>query len=958
MASQADANADGGLCPNDRRSASASEDADVSSSSSSEPNIEISAEVEVEHGEEVGEEDWDDWVHVDRHDWWRIPVHAAPWAYRRARAWTEQGVRLPVHPKPPLSLLELGVVEPVREPERGGSGEEGGGGGCQTGFGDGCEVGEDIVVERGDTERDKENVNEHSTTILPPPAPLTPTALTSTPALTLSPALPGVLAAESAIRHYEVDAGIAFPFDPLWDAYARSRPYRPHLALSTPQHAWRATVDALLGGVLSRLPYDPLDPRNWHREEMAGSPSTASESTRPRTPVDVLDLALVGGRERGGEREGRADNLKKGKGRERERERERRSYAAVVFDEHEREHGRGHEQHEGAHDELSTSISTSPSTSHSASLASSSSLPPKPLNASALSFVPSYGPDGGAWVHPAESGGAYVDCNDSGNDGVSYDYPPGYEHPRPRPHESDPGHEHDLSPHEHDAHEHEHDAPYVSATYAYHFPSLSTSASSLPPSHTHTKHAQTQRETRRDTHAHTPSLERDEHGFWNAVPATTTEPSSSPGPDAGAGSGASSPRARSAPATRPASARLPAFLAHPHGHGPAHGHGRARSDDAPGSMSMSGALGDLGGYAYAYASGSDLRQGSGGGRAGRTSRTREIVDRLRSGRRRGRERKWAGTEKEKEAGEWGVWEEGGAERVGMTEVEYEGKDEGKEGDEIGEGKNAGRVGGKERERRERIVTTPDGWIMGMSVDPDGDAESGARSDGERDGDEDGEARRGANASASVRAARTGMKEDWVASLFQSTPGRPLSHSHSQPSTKSAPRSRSKSKSKSVSSKGPSTASTRTSASTDARTPPPATSPPSPSAPAPSSASASASATHSPASSITSFGPPTPSPSRTSFPPLAYPPPPPPLLPYPVQAHPAAYPAPPPPPPASGPSVYFPYGQFVLPPPAYVVPWGVPPPPPMAVPPHPYGAYGPAPVYGAYEAAAAARKAAK
>ena len=58
-----------------------------------------------------------------------------------------------------------------------------------------------------------------------------------------------VALAESAIRHYEVDAGIAFPFDPLWDAYARSRPHRALLALSTPQHAWRATVDALLGGV-------------------------------------------------------------------------------------------------------------------------------------------------------------------------------------------------------------------------------------------------------------------------------------------------------------------------------------------------------------------------------------------------------------------------------------------------------------------------------------------------------------------------------------------------------------------------------------------------------------------------------------------------------------------------------------------------------------------------------------
>ncbi|PSR76119.1 hypothetical protein PHLCEN_2v8669 [Hermanssonia centrifuga] len=244
--------------------------------------------------EEIEEEAWDDWVFIPQ-DWWRPSSPSVTWAYRREREWTETGVRLPFHPRPPY------YDEPA--------------------FAD----------------------DNHEWCI--------------SADVELDPSLVGVRAAEQVLGPYEMDAGIVFPRDSFWGPLNWTR--RPPLVGSVNQaqlelarQRWKAIADTFVGGILDPLPYDPTDTRNWDRE-LTSSPSTATDSTRPRTPgpepdtIDLTDSESSPISERG-PRTPLVD---------------RKSYAAVLFED--RRHS------------FQEAIVVSPS-------------PSKPLNASALSFIPAY----------------------------------------------------------------------------------------------------------------------------------------------------------------------------------------------------------------------------------------------------------------------------------------------------------------------------------------------------------------------------------------------------------------------------------------------------------------------------------------------------------------------------------------------------------------------------------------
>ena len=454
-------------------------------------------------GDARHDEDWEDWVVVGQEDegeeWWRVPEPPTVWAYRRDREWTESGLRLPFYPKLPY-------LDHVAQGVQGHDGEE-----------------------DEDTR--------------------------------LSLTLTGVQVVEDVVRRYEVDAGIALPYDPIWDQAVRARRARrvrvvDESAVVASKKQWREQEESLLGGILEPLPYDPCDPRIWE-QDLTGSPSTATDSTRPRTPSDpdIIDLTVsVSDISVDSDAVPRTPLVDK------------KSYAAAVFDERMRPTN-------GVVHSDGTVVSPSPA---------------KPLSASALSFVPTFILD-------------------------------------PTPSSPSP------------------DAPYVSATYEFHFPSLNSQTSG-----------------RAGARSLPPNLQRDEHGFYTDVPATSPSPSHTP------------TSTRSATPKRQTSSLLPAFLT-----------------DA-----------------------------SSNARTRHTSKTREIVDRLRSsnsGARRHRRGK-----------------DSGSQHLLTEDVPKEGKEE----------ENASAAA------EDTLVTTPDGWITGIE---DADAISPER-----------------------------PNEDWVASLFRTKPAQPQSQSQSQP----------------------------------------------------------------------------------------------------------------------------------------------------------------------------------
>lgn len=133
---------------------------------------------------------------IEKENWWKLSFSAVPWSYRREREWTESGVRLPFHARPPFYDMQDGFA--VKEAEEGG----------------------------------EESTVFHDR---------------------LSSSLAGVQVAEDAVRHYEVDSGVTFPFDPLWDlARHQEKPLftggLDDEYLVATQKKWKDHVDLLLGG--------------------------------------------------------------------------------------------------------------------------------------------------------------------------------------------------------------------------------------------------------------------------------------------------------------------------------------------------------------------------------------------------------------------------------------------------------------------------------------------------------------------------------------------------------------------------------------------------------------------------------------------------------------------------------------------------------------------------------------
>lgn len=260
--------------------------------------------------------------------------------------------------------------------------------------------------------------------------------------LALNRSLVGVKAAEDALGAYERNVGICDPFQTELDFMFSAQLFLPEDAtedvLRRGREEWVRLVEELLGGILEPscfdLPvYSPeVDGQFWRLDTMDHS----YDSDVPDM-VDLTDSDISG----------ESDPLPTTP------PGDKKSYAEVLFDD------RAAPTHTG------TVVSPSPS---------------KPLNASALSFIPSFFLD-----HHSPSPAA--------------------------------------------------DEPYVSPTYEYHFPSLSGNAAS-----------------RSNTRSLPPSLERDEHGFYNEVPPVSTQ---------------SAMQSRSATPKRPSGAEVPSYL----GSAPRHG---------------------------------------------------------------------------------------------------------------------------------------------------------------------------------------------------------------------------------------------------------------------------------------------------------------------------------------------------------------------------------------------------
>ncbi|GJE94635.1 hypothetical protein PsYK624_108060 [Phanerochaete sordida] len=287
------------------------------------------------NGHDEQEEDLHDWEGVDS-DWWRQSYADVDWTCIRRYHWTETGVQLTFHPRPPHYHSTLySEKDKYEQPE--------------------------------EEPRDVE----------------------------LNPALAGVKGAEYALEHYERHVGIC---DSLPDLTFTAELLLPQDAsedvIRRGREQWERNVDALLGGILEpscldlppRLPDERV--RLWNLDAI-DDPFYDSDSHSP----DVADLTY-------------SDISFESEPLPTTPQGDKKSYAEVLFDD------RGTPTHSG------TVISPSPS---------------KPLNASALAFIPAYTLD--------------------------------YSSPSP------------TSP----------DVPYVSPTYEFHFPSLSgnaasrTNTRSLPP---------------------------------------------------------------------------------------------------------------------------------------------------------------------------------------------------------------------------------------------------------------------------------------------------------------------------------------------------------------------------------------------------------------------------------------------------------------------------------------------
>lgn len=279
-------------------------------------------------------EDWDDWVFVDG-DWWQLSYADVDWACLRRYHWTETGVKLTFHPRPPQYQDTLYNVK------------------------------EDYGYD-GVGPRDVE----------------------------LNRALVGVKGAEDTLEPYEYNVGICDAASPLSHFSFTAELLLPEDAseddIQWGRDQWEQHVEELLGGILERSCYDlpPCSPsdgvRMWNLDAL----------DNPFADSDLHDIVDLTDSDISVE----SDPLPTTP------QGDKKSYAEVLFDD------RGAPQHAG------TVVSPSPS---------------KPLNASALSFIPSF----------------FLD-------------------------------QHSPSPTS--------DEPYVSPTYEFHFPSLGNNAAprtrSLPPS--------------------------------------------------------------------------------------------------------------------------------------------------------------------------------------------------------------------------------------------------------------------------------------------------------------------------------------------------------------------------------------------------------------------------------------------------------------------------------------------
>ncbi|EKM53600.1 uncharacterized protein PHACADRAFT_260036 [Phanerochaete carnosa HHB-10118-sp] len=326
--------------------------------------------------QEEQEEDLEDWELIGS-DWWQQSYVDVDWACVRRYHWTETGVKLTFHPRPPHYHSAL-----YSEKEK--------------------------YELTGEQQLDVE----------------------------LDPSLVGAKGAEYALEHYERRVGIC---NSLSDIMFTAELLLPEDAsediIRRGREQWERHVDALLGGILEpscldlppRLPDERV--RMWNLDAIDDS-CYDSDSHSP----DVVDLTY-------------SDISFESEPPPTTPQGDKKSYAEVLFDD------RGTPTHTG------TVISPSPS---------------KPLNASALAFIPAYVLD----------------------------------HASPSP----------SSP----------DVPYVSPTYEFHFPSLNSNLAS-----------------RTSTRSLPPPLQRDEHGFYNEVPSTSTHSAS---------------QSRSATPKLAAEAAVPAFL--------------------------------------------------------------------------------------------------------------------------------------------------------------------------------------------------------------------------------------------------------------------------------------------------------------------------------------------------------------------------------------------------------------
>ncbi|KIP08649.1 hypothetical protein PHLGIDRAFT_364943 [Phlebiopsis gigantea 11061_1 CR5-6] len=303
---------------------------------------------------EVQEDDLESWVDVSC-DWWRCSYEDVEWTYVRRYHWTDTGVKLTIHSRPPCYHGTLYNAK------------------AAYGYDD-------------ETSHDLE----------------------------LNPELVGVKVTEDALEAYErdvgicdqfqafpqftFDAGLLLPEDPSEDDIRDSR------------EDWARQVDELLGGVLEPLCSDlpvclPDDGIiMWDLDAL-------DHSYDSDNMPDVVDLTY-------------SDTSVESDPMPTTPPGDKKSYAEVLFD------------------HLATPT-------HAGTVVSP--LPSKPLNASALSFIPS----------------VFLEQRS----------------PSPTA-----------------------DEPYVSPTYEFHFPSLSGNAAS-----------------RANTRSLPPSLQRDEHGFYNEVPSESTE---------------------------------------------------------------------------------------------------------------------------------------------------------------------------------------------------------------------------------------------------------------------------------------------------------------------------------------------------------------------------------------------------------------------------------------------------